>query len=113
MEEIQKNVLKSSDRYGFQIISRSLEPLLSCGRRLVARWIGRVADQWLEKSISEPPIRMLATRVLRLLVFGLAAVLGVGEMRLCPFPMVAGIWGGRCGHLGWPRKACSPTSLLD
>ena len=57
----------------------------------VARWIGKVADEWLTKRQVEPPIRMLAVRILRLLVFALAAVLAADKCGVPIAPMVAGI----------------------
>src|SRR5207302_2090895 len=56
-----------------------------------ARWLGRATDQWLEKRQIEPPIRMLAGRVIRLLVFALAAVLALDKCGVPIAPMVAGI----------------------
>lgn len=58
---------------------------------LVARWLGRVADQWFVKKQIEPPIRMLAVRVIRLVVFGLTAVLALEKCGVPIAPMVAGI----------------------
>jgi len=58
---------------------------------LVARWLGRAADQWFVKKQVEPPIRMLAVRVIRLLVFGLTAVLALEKCGVPIAPMVAGI----------------------
>jgi small conductance mechanosensitive channel len=58
---------------------------------LVARWLGRVVEQWFIKRQIEPPIRMLAVRVIRLLVFGLTAVLSLEKCGVPIAPMVAGI----------------------
>jgi len=114
MEEIQKNVLKFLTEYGFQIIFQIIGAviILLAGGWL-ARWIGRVADQWLEKKHIEPPMpACLPPGCCGCLVFGLAAVLALEKCGVPIAPMVAGI--GVAGvALGWPRKACSPTSLLD
>jgi small conductance mechanosensitive channel len=58
---------------------------------MVARWLGRVADQWFLKKKLEPPIRILSVRVIRLLVFALAVVLAMDKCGVPITPMVAGI----------------------
>jgi small conductance mechanosensitive channel len=88
MQEIRTTVFKFLTEYGFQIIGALI--MLTAGA-LVARWLGRVTDQWLVKKQLEPPIRMLAVRVIRLLVFGLAAVLALEKCGVPIAPMVAGI----------------------
>src|SRR5207248_1784818 len=88
MEEIQKNVLKFLTEYGFQIVGAVI--ILLAGI-FAARWLGRITDQWLAKKNIEPPIRMLSTRVIRLLVFALSAVLALEKCGVPIAPMVAGI----------------------
>lgn len=88
MEEIRTTVFKFLTEYGFQIIGALI--MLTAGA-LVARWIGRVVEQWFVKKQIEPPIRMLAVRVIRLLVFGLSAVLALEKCGVPIAPMVAGI----------------------
>ena len=62
MEEIQKEVFRFLTEYGFRIIGAII--ILVAGA-LAARWIGRVTEQGLTKKEIEPPIIMLAVRVLR------------------------------------------------
>src|SRR5262245_21009857 len=88
MEEIQRTVVKFLTEYGFQIIGAVI--ILVAGA-MAARWLGRISDQWFEKKQVEPPIRMLAVRVIRLLVFTLAAVLALEKCGVPIAPMVAGI----------------------
>src|SRR5215475_212220 len=88
MTEIQKNVIKFLTDYGFQIIGAII--ILVAGA-MVARWLGRVADQWFLKKQLEPPIRILSVRVIRLLVFALAVVLAMDKCGVPITPMVAGI----------------------
>ena len=88
MSEIQKNVIKFLTEYGFQIIGAII--ILVAGV-LAARWLGRVAEQWFLKRQVEPPIRILSVRVIRLLVFALAAVLALDKCGVPITPMVAGI----------------------
>lgn len=88
VEEIKSTIFKFLTEYGFQIIGAVI--ILSAGA-MAARWLGRVADQWFEKKQIEPPIRMLADRVIRLLVFGLAVVLALEKCGVPIAPMIAGI----------------------
>jgi len=88
MEDIRKEVLKFLTEYGIKIVGAVI--ILALGG-LAARWIGRVLDEWLNKKQIEPPVRMLAVRVLRLLVFALAAVLAADKCGVPIAPMVAGI----------------------
>ena len=88
MEEIKSTVFKFLTEYGFQIIGAAI--ILTAGA-MVARWLGRVADQWFVKKQVEPPIRMLAGRVIHLLVLGLSAVLALEKCGVPIAPMVAGI----------------------
>jgi len=88
MDEIRTTVFKFLTEYGFQIIGALI--MLAAGA-MAARWLGRAADQWFEKKQVEPPIRMLAGRVIRLVVFGLAVVLALEKCGVPIAPMVAGI----------------------
>jgi small conductance mechanosensitive channel len=88
MDDIRKEVLKFLTEYGFRICGAVI--MMAAGA-FVARWIGRVADDWFTKKQVEPPIRMLAVRVIRLLVFALASVLALEKCGVPIAPMVAGI----------------------
>lgn len=88
MQEIKSTVFKFLTEYGFQIIGALI--ILTAGA-MAARWLSRIADQWFVKKQIEPPIRMLADRVIRLLVFGLAVVLALEKCGLPIAPMIAGI----------------------
>ncbi len=88
MDEIRTTVFKFLTEYGFQIIGALI--ILTAGA-VAARWIGRVADQWFTKKQVEPPVRMLAGRVIHLVVFGLAVVLALEKCGVPIAPMVAGI----------------------
>jgi small conductance mechanosensitive channel len=88
MDEIRTVVFKFLTEYGFQIVGAII--ILTAGG-MAARWLGRAADRWFEKLHLEPPIRMLAVRVIRLLVFGLSAVLALEKCGVPIAPMIAGI----------------------
>jgi len=88
MEDVKKEVLKFLAEYGFRIIGALI--IMGVGA-FIARSVGRVAEQWFVKKQVEPPLRMLAVRIVRLLVFALAAVLALDKCGVPIAPMVAGI----------------------
>ena len=88
MDDIRREVLKFLTDYGFKIIGAAI--ILGAGA-FVARWVGRVAEDFFTKKQVEPPIRMLGVRVLRLLVFALAAVIALDKCGVPIAPMIAGI----------------------
>jgi small conductance mechanosensitive channel len=88
MDDIRREILKFLTDYGFKIVGAVI--ILIIGG-FAARWIGKVVDDWLTKKQIEPPVRMLVVRVLRLLVFALAAVLALDKFGVQTAPLVAGI----------------------
>lgn len=88
MQDIRVTVVRFLTEYGFQIIGALI--ILFAGG-LTARWLARTMEQWLTKKQVEPPIRMLASRVIFLLVFGLSVVLALEKCGVPIAPMVAGI----------------------
>jgi small conductance mechanosensitive channel len=58
---------------------------------IVARLVGNVLMRWLDKRHMEPPVRMLLTRIARLLIVALAFVIAAGTCGVNIAPLVAGI----------------------
>ncbi len=56
-----------------------------------ARWVGKVAHRWFEKHKLEPQINQLLTQLVRLIVFGLFAIMALGQMGVQITPLLAGI----------------------
>jgi small conductance mechanosensitive channel len=88
MEAAKNQIIKFLTDFGFQFIGALI--ILAIGA-VVARWIGRVTGRFFEKKHIELPMRTLAVRVIRLLVFGLAVVLALDKFGVPIAPMVAGI----------------------
>src|SRR5476649_224045 len=86
---IKTKVVSFLTDYGFQIIGALI--ILTIGL-IIAWWIGRVLRQWLESKRIEPPIVMLAVRVVRLLVF-LVALLQALDKLSVPIAPALGIMG--------------------
>jgi small conductance mechanosensitive channel len=81
-------ILDLAIRYGFQVAGAVV--ILVVGV-LVARWTGRVTADWLERRGTEPPIRTLAARGVRILVVAFALVLALDKFGFQIAPLVAGI----------------------
>ncbi|HUZ07279.1 MAG TPA: mechanosensitive ion channel domain-containing protein [Candidatus Paceibacterota bacterium] len=45
---------------------------------IAAGWIGKLVERWLSRKAMEPPVRMLLTRIIRLLVMVLALLIALG-----------------------------------
>ena len=88
VDQVRTKVVTFLTDYGIQIVGALI--ILLAGA-LVARWIGRKVDQWFTKKQIEPPVRILAVRVIRLIVFGLAIVLALDKFGVPIGPMIAGI----------------------
>jgi small conductance mechanosensitive channel len=88
IDQIKNKVIDFLTDYGFQIVGALI--ILAIGV-IVAWWIGRGLNEWLEKKHVEPHICKLAVRVLRLLVFGLTLVLALDKCGVPIAPMIAGI----------------------
>jgi len=58
---------------------------------LVAGWIARAADRGLQRFDLEPPVRQLLTRVARVLVVGLFAIMALQNLGVQLLPLIAGL----------------------
>ncbi len=85
---VQTLILDLAIRYGFQVLGAFV--LLLVGF-MVGRWIGAAVDRRLERQRMEPPMRMLITRALRIVVLLLALVMALDRFGFQIAPLVAGI----------------------
>jgi small conductance mechanosensitive channel len=81
-------VLDLAIRYGFQVLGALV--ILAAGA-LLGRWLGRLVDQRLRARAMEPPMRLLITRVLRIVVLLFAVVVALDKFGFQIAPLVAGI----------------------
>jgi small conductance mechanosensitive channel len=58
---------------------------------IAARWIGNLVERWLGRKAMEPPVRMLLTRVVKLLVVVLSLVIALGTAGMDVTALIAGI----------------------
>jgi small conductance mechanosensitive channel len=57
----------------------------------VAHWVGKLLFSWLSRRQLEPPLRMLLTRVVKLVIIALAALIAIGTLGVQIMPLVAGL----------------------
>lgn len=88
IEQIKSKVVDFLTDYGFNIIGAAIILIIGL---IIAWWIGRALRQWLETKRIEPPIVMLAVRVVRLLVFIVALLQALEKLNVPIGPMLAGI----------------------
>jgi small conductance mechanosensitive channel len=86
--KIEENIVTFLVNKGFDIVGAII--ILVVGALLAGR-VGRWVAHSLEKHRLEPPIRILLTRVVKLLIFLVAAVLALGQVGVPIEPLVAGL----------------------
>jgi small conductance mechanosensitive channel len=74
--------------YGFQILGAVL--VFAVGA-MVARWVGKLTQQWLEHHDMEPPIRMLLVKIIQVLIFVFTAMAALSQLGVQIAPLLAGI----------------------
>jgi small conductance mechanosensitive channel len=75
-------------RYGVQVLGALA--ILAVGL-VLARWVGNMVQQWLERQEMEPPIRVLIVRVVRAVVFAFAVLAALDKFGVQIAPLIAGI----------------------
>ena len=85
---MQTLILDLAVRYGFQVLGALVILLVGV---LVGRWIGAAVDRRLERQRMEPPMRMLITQTVRIVVLLLALVMAIDRFGFQIAPLVAGI----------------------
>ena len=75
-------------RYGFQVLGAFV--ILALGV-LAARWVGNLADRWLQAQVKDPPTRMLLVRVIRVLVIVLTLLVALDKFGFQIAPLVAAV----------------------
>src|SRR6266545_1552348 len=81
-------VIDLAIRYGFQVLGALV--ILAVGA-ILGRWLGGLVDQRLRARAMEPPMRLLITRVLRIVVTLFAGVVARDKFGFQIAPLVAGI----------------------
>lgn len=88
LQHAKQKVIDLSIEFGPKAVTASLIMVVGF---FVARWVGRVFENWLSKVQLEPPIRQLLLRLLRLLIFGLFVILALQNLGVQLLPLIAGL----------------------
>ncbi len=75
-------------RYGFQLLGAVV--ILAAGL-LLARWVGKITERWLDRQRMEPPVRKLLSRSVQILVLVLTLAVALDKFGFQIAPLVAGI----------------------
>jgi small conductance mechanosensitive channel len=86
--EWKETILKYLTEKGFSLLGAML--VIAVGL-LAAHWVGKLLFNWLSRRQMEPPVRMLLTRVVKLLIIAVAALIAVGTLGFQIMPLVAGL----------------------
>jgi small conductance mechanosensitive channel len=88
MDQVKQILLEFSVRYGFQVAGALIILIVGV---LVARTLGSILGEWLEKRKLEPPVRLLFVRLARLLTFSVAVVIALSKFGVDVLPLIAGL----------------------
>lgn len=88
IENIKQFLIQHAITYGPKLVVGLL--FLVAGS-LVAGWVGRTFSAWLERRQMELPIRMLLTRLVRLLVFIFFLIMALQNLGIELVPLIAGL----------------------
>jgi small conductance mechanosensitive channel len=88
ISRIEAKVVDFLTDYGFNIIGALIILIIGL---VIAWWVGRALKKWLEGKQVEPPITMLAVRIVRLLVFLVALLQALEKLNVPIAPALAGI----------------------
>jgi small conductance mechanosensitive channel len=88
LDQIKSTLIDLAIRFGPKLLTAIL--IMTAGV-FVARWIGRVMLKGLHRFDLEPPMRMLFTRVVRVLVVLLFAIMALQNLGVELLPLIAGL----------------------
>lgn len=75
-------------RYGFQVLGAVI--VFAAGA-LVARWVGKLTQRWLQRQDMEPPVRMLLVNAVQIVILLFAVMAALGQLGVQIAPLLAGI----------------------
>jgi small conductance mechanosensitive channel len=84
----KETILNYLTTKGFSLLGAML---VTIGGIFVAHWVGKLVFNWLSRRQLEPPLRMLLTRIVKLLIIALALLIAVGTLGVQIMPLVAGL----------------------
>lgn len=74
--------------YGFQVLGAAIVFVAGV---LAARWAGRLTQRWLDRQDMEPPVRMLLSKAVQIVILLFATMAALGQLGVHIAPLLAGI----------------------
>ena len=74
--------------YGFQVLGAAI--VFGAGV-LAARWASRLMQRWLDRQDMEPPVRMLLSKAVQMVILFFATMAALGQLGVQIAPLLAGI----------------------
>lgn len=84
----QDTLIEFAITYGFQILGAII--IITLGF-ILATWLGRALERWLESKHVDQPIRVLAARVVRIIVLAFVGVMALQKFGVEVLPIIAGM----------------------
>lgn len=88
LENLKQFVMQQAIAYGPKLLVGVLFIVLGS---MVAGWVVKLFSKWLEKRQMEPPVQLLLTRLVRLLVLGGFLLLALQNLGIELVPLIAGL----------------------
>lgn len=81
-------VIEYAIRYGFQVLGAVI--VVAVGA-IVARWAGKLTQQWLQRQDMEPPVRMLLVKAVQIVIMLFTVMAALGQLGVQIAPLLAGV----------------------
>jgi small conductance mechanosensitive channel len=88
LEQAKATLIDLAIRFGPKLV---VATLIMVAGALVARWAARAAGRGLHRLELEPPVRVLLTRLARVFVLGLFAIMALQNLGVELLPLIAGL----------------------
>ena len=88
IDQVRASALDMAVRFGPKLIVAAV--ILVAGY-MVGSWVGRILDRLLARLKLESPVRSLLTRIARVLIFGLFAIMALQNLGIELLPLIAGL----------------------
>ena len=88
VDQVRRTAIDLAMKFGPKVLVAII--ILAAGV-FVGRWLGRATDRMLKGMHLEPPVRLLLVRIVRVVVFGLFAIMALQNLGVELLPLIAGL----------------------
>lgn len=81
-------IMEYAIRYGFQTLGAVIIFVVGA---MVARWAGKLTQQWLQGQEMEPPVRMLLVKIVQVMILLVTVMAALGQLGVQIAPLLAGL----------------------